>query len=61
MRRVPEAGVVEEASSRSVRALHILLNPGVAYIPEGGTLGRSCLDKSLGHVTGSSLMSHQVM
>ncbi len=41
-RLVAEAGVVEEASSRSVRALHILLNPGVAYIPKGGTLEKSC-------------------
>ncbi len=38
LRRVAEAGVVEETSSRSVRARHILLQIWVAYIPKGCTL-----------------------
>jgi hypothetical protein len=41
LKRVTEAGV-EETRSRSVRALVNLLRIQVAYIPEGGTLGRSC-------------------
>jgi hypothetical protein len=38
LRRVAEAGVVEEASSRSARGLHILPNPGSTYIPKGEAL-----------------------
>ncbi len=55
LRRVAEAGVVEEASSRSARGLHILLNPGSADIPKGGTLEKSC---DLGIGTGNGLMTH---
>ncbi len=42
LRRVAETGVVEEASSRSARGLHVLPNPGSAYIPKGGALEKSC-------------------
>jgi hypothetical protein len=42
LKLVAEAGVVEEARSRSVRVMHILLQIWVAYIPEGDTLEKSC-------------------
>ncbi len=64
LRRVAEVGVVEEDRSRSVRALHILLQIRVAYIPKGGTLEKSChlgmspemdlMTHGKGHVTGES-------
>ncbi len=64
LRHVAEAGVVEEASSRSVRALHILLQIWVAYIFKGGTLEKSCdldlrpemdlMTHGKGHVTDES-------